>query len=123
MEYSYQFSEELQQEWDWSERYAAQPEILRYLEHVADRFDLRRDIAFDTRVRRAIFDERDGLWRIEIDRGDRGSRPLLHHGDGLPVLDAHAAASRASSPSQGDDLPHRPLAARAGRLHRAGASA
>ena len=53
MEYSYQFSEELQQEWEWSERYATQPEILRYIEHVADRFDLRRDIQLDTRVRAA----------------------------------------------------------------------
>ena len=50
LEYSYQFSEELQQEWEWSEKYATQPEILRYAEHVADRFDLRRDISFDTTV-------------------------------------------------------------------------
>ena len=48
--YSYSFSEELEQEWEWSERYAAQPEILRYLNHVDDRFDLRRDIQFGTRV-------------------------------------------------------------------------
>ena len=52
MEYSYSFSDELQQEWDWSERYAAQPEILRYANHVADRFDLRRTSSFDT-ARRA----------------------------------------------------------------------
>ena len=51
-EYSYSFSEELQQEWNWSERYAPQPEILRYANHVADRFDLRRDIQLDTRVDR-----------------------------------------------------------------------
>ena len=57
MEYSYQFSEELQQEWEWTERYAGQPEILRYANHVADRFDLRPDIQFDTRVVRATFDE------------------------------------------------------------------
>ena len=50
VQYSYQFSDELQQDWDWTERYAAQPEILRYANHVADRFDLRRDIQFDTRV-------------------------------------------------------------------------
>ena len=49
MQYSYSFSPELQQEWEWSERFAAQPEILRYANHVADRFDLRRDIQFDTR--------------------------------------------------------------------------
>ena len=57
MEYSYQFSDELQQEWEWTERYASQPEILRYLNHVADRFDLRRDIVLRTRVASAIFDE------------------------------------------------------------------
>ena len=50
LEYSYQFSDELQQEWEWSEKYATQPEILRYAEHVADRFDLRRDISFNTTV-------------------------------------------------------------------------
>ena len=56
MEYSYQFSEALQQEWEWSEKYATQPEILAYLEHVADRFDLRRHIAFDTRVAGVVLD-------------------------------------------------------------------
>ena len=56
-DYSYSFSPELDQEWTWSERYAAQPEILRYLRHVADRFDLRRDIRFRTRVHQARWDE------------------------------------------------------------------
>ena len=69
MEYSYQFSDELQQEWEWSERYAAQPELLRYADHVADRFDLRRDIQFDTRVTTAVFDEASGHWTIETDDG------------------------------------------------------
>ena len=69
MEYSYQFSEELQQEWVWSERYAAQPEILAYLEHVADRFDLRRDISFDTRVVSAVFDEDRDRWSVTADDG------------------------------------------------------
>ena len=55
MEYSYQFSDDLQQQWEWTERYAAQPEILRYANHVADRFDLRRDIQFDTRIASAAF--------------------------------------------------------------------
>ena len=64
MEYSYGFDEELQQEWEWTERYAPQPEILRYAEHVADRFDLRRDITFDTRVTAATFDEAAGTWRV-----------------------------------------------------------
>jgi cation diffusion facilitator CzcD-associated flavoprotein CzcO len=69
MEYSYQFSDELQQEWEWSERYAAQPEILRYADHVADRFDLRRDIEFETRVSAAVFDEAAGRWRISAADG------------------------------------------------------
>src|SRR5215475_4481438 len=57
MQYSYQFSRELEQEWDWAERYATQPEILRYANHVTDRFDLRRDIRFNTRVTAARFEE------------------------------------------------------------------
>jgi cation diffusion facilitator CzcD-associated flavoprotein CzcO len=73
MEYSYQFSEELQQEWNWTERYASQAEILRYLNHVADRFDLRRDIQLDTRITSAAFDEGAGRWRIETHRGERVS--------------------------------------------------
>ncbi|HVR28368.1 MAG TPA: NAD(P)/FAD-dependent oxidoreductase [Thermoanaerobaculia bacterium] len=66
MEYSYQFSKELQQEWEWSERYASQPEILRYIEHVADRFDLRRDIQLHTRVVAATFDQVTGRWDVEL---------------------------------------------------------
>lgn len=69
LEYSYSFSEDLRKDWQWTERYATQPEILRYLNHVADRFDLRRDIQFDTRVISATFDERDGRWTIATDRG------------------------------------------------------
>lgn len=71
MQYSFQFDPRLEQEWEWTERYAAQPEILRYAEHVADRFDLRRDIAFDTRVVSAVFDERADAWTVETDRGER----------------------------------------------------
>src|ERR1700733_4980237 len=56
IEYSYSFSEDLQQEWEWTERFAAQPEILRYLNHVADRFDLRPSIEFGPRVAAASFD-------------------------------------------------------------------
>jgi cation diffusion facilitator CzcD-associated flavoprotein CzcO len=73
MDYSYSFSDELQQEWRWTERYASQPEILTYVEHVADRFDLRRDIQLDTRVTAAHFDEATHRWHIETNRGDRVS--------------------------------------------------
>ena len=71
VEYSYQFSDALQQEWRWTERYPGQPEILRYLEHVADRFDLRRDIRFETTVSEAVFDEAEGCWRIATEDGAR----------------------------------------------------
>ena len=67
VEYSYSFDEDLQQEWEWTERYAGQPEILRYAEHVADRFDLRRDITFDTRVTSAMFDESNETWSTTTD--------------------------------------------------------
>jgi len=71
LQYSYSFSEELDQEWNWSEKYSPQPEILDYANHVADRFDLRRNIQFDTRVTRAAFDESTNLWQVETDQGDR----------------------------------------------------
>ncbi len=71
LEYSYQFSEELQQEWNWSEDYSPQDEILRYANHVADRFDLRRDIRFNTRVKAATFDDKSGRWTLETENGER----------------------------------------------------
>ena len=64
LDYSYSFSEELEQEWDWTERYPTGPEILRYLNHVADRFDLRRDIQLNTRVTGASYDEARGRWQV-----------------------------------------------------------
>ena len=73
MQYSFSFSEELEQDWEWSEKYSAQPEILSYANHVADRFDLRRDIQFDTRVTSITFDESQNYWTIKTDRGDQVS--------------------------------------------------
>jgi cyclohexanone monooxygenase len=73
MDYSYSFSDDLQQEWKWTERYASQPEILTYINHVADRFDLRRDIQLATRVTATVFDEVTKRWAIHTDRGDRVS--------------------------------------------------
>jgi cyclohexanone monooxygenase len=69
MQYSYSFSDELQREWDWSERYAPQHEILRYANHVADRFKLRPDIQLDTRVDRAAFDESANNWSVATSDG------------------------------------------------------
>ncbi|USG61279.1 NAD(P)/FAD-dependent oxidoreductase [Sneathiella marina] len=70
LEYSYQFSDELQQEWVWSERYATQGEILRYAHHVADRFDLRRDIQFDTHIAEMDFDEASNSWKTTTSDGE-----------------------------------------------------
>jgi cyclohexanone monooxygenase len=70
VEYSYSFSPELEQQWDWHERFAAQPDILRYLQHVADRFDLRRDIRFDTRVTSARFVRARAVWQLQTQCGD-----------------------------------------------------
>ncbi len=67
--YMYYFSKELVQEWEWSERYPQQPEILRYLNHVADKFDLRHDISFDTRVTSAHFDENKNQWVVNTQDG------------------------------------------------------
>jgi cyclohexanone monooxygenase len=70
LEYSFSFSEELEDEWQWSERYAPQPELLRYAEHVADRFDLRRDIKLNTRVSACHFHGETNRWTVTTDQGD-----------------------------------------------------
>jgi cation diffusion facilitator CzcD-associated flavoprotein CzcO len=64
MEYSFQFSEALQQEWRWTERYSPQPELLKYANHVADRFEMRHDIELNTRVSAAVFDELTQRWKV-----------------------------------------------------------
>jgi cyclohexanone monooxygenase len=68
-DYSYSFSPELEQEWRWTERYATQPEILRYINHVVERFDLRKDIQFNTRMTNATYDEALARWTIETEDG------------------------------------------------------
>ena len=73
LDYSYSFDPDLQQEWVWSERYAPQSEILAYIEHVADRFDLRRDIQLRTRVSAARFDEAEDRWEVTTEAGERFS--------------------------------------------------
>ena len=70
IEYSYSFSREIEQEWDWSEVMAPQPEIERYLNYVTDRFDLRKLIKFGTKVTDALYDEKTNLWTVKTDRGD-----------------------------------------------------
>ena len=70
IDYSYSFSEELQQEWNWTEKYATQAEILRYLRWVAERLDLRKDIMLNTRVNSAVLDEQTLRWTVTTDHGD-----------------------------------------------------
>lgn len=71
MQYSYSFSEEIQQEWDWSQLYAPQAEILRYINFVADKLNLRRNIQLNTRVKSASFDEAENHWMITTEAGER----------------------------------------------------
>ena len=80
--YCFSFSKELLQEWDWSGKYPEQPEILSYLNHVADRFDLRRNIQFSTRVNSARFVEEANLWQVETDQGDLVTARFLITGIG-----------------------------------------
>ena len=77
VQYSYSFSDELQQEWQWTERYAGQAEILRYANHVADRFDLRREIELNTNVASAVFDETSNRWSVTLDGGKRATAQHL----------------------------------------------
>jgi cyclohexanone monooxygenase len=82
IDYAYAFSPELLADWVWTERYAAQPEILRYLEHVADRFDLRRDIVFGTEIIAAVWDDATNRWALVTDAGDRVTAPVCVLGVG-----------------------------------------
>ena len=77
MQYSYSFDPELEQEWEWSERYSGQPEILRYANHVADRFDLRRDIQFETTVEHVDWVDDASQWRLRTDRGEFRARFVI----------------------------------------------
>jgi cyclohexanone monooxygenase len=77
LEYSYSFSEELEQEWEWTERYPRQPEIVKYINHVADRFDLRKDVQLNTRVTAAHFDEDANRWTVTTDDGKSSTTQYL----------------------------------------------
>jgi cyclohexanone monooxygenase len=70
LEYSFGFDADLEAEWEWSERYAPQPELLRYANHVAERFDLKRDIQFNTRIASAHWNEADGRWQVTSETGE-----------------------------------------------------
>src|SRR5690606_26552882 len=75
--YGYSFSKELLQEWDWQEHFAPQPETLRYLNYVADKFDLRRDIQFRSRVAAAHYREPSNSWEITLEDGSRHTTRFL----------------------------------------------
>ena len=85
--YGYAFSEELLQEWDWKEHYSGQPENERYLNYVADKFDLRRNIQLHARVASAVYDERAHCWQIHTEEGHRARAPFVIAAVG--VLSAH----------------------------------
>src|SRR5262249_31438485 len=75
--YGYSFSKELLEEWEWSEHFAGQPETLRYCQYVADKFDLRRDIQFQSRVTAAAFDENTRSWTVTLENEDRFTTGFL----------------------------------------------
>lgn len=83
LQYCFHFSPEIREEWFWSERFASQPELLRYFNYVADRFDLRRDIRFNARVISAVFNDDTNLWTVETDRGDVAEARYCIMGTGL----------------------------------------
>jgi cyclohexanone monooxygenase len=89
--YCYSFDPDLLQEWEWSERYPEQHEIRAYLEHVTERYDLAKDIRFDTRVTAATFDEDAGVWTVETDTGERVTARF--------VITAVGALSAANTPA------------------------
>jgi cation diffusion facilitator CzcD-associated flavoprotein CzcO len=103
LSYSYSFSPELEQEWEWTEKYPTQPEILRYLNHVADRFDLRRDITFGTTVVSARYDENAARWTVTTSSPRASS---AGGSGGSPPLASSAGGSGGSSPlaSTGGEL-------------------
>jgi len=81
--YSYSFDDDIQQEWDWTEKYAAQPEILAYIKHVADRLDVRRSISFRTSVTSAVFDDAHDVWHVTTDRGETVSATFVIAATGI----------------------------------------
>ena len=81
--YGYSFSQELLEEWDWTEHFSPQPETLRYLEYVANKFDLTKDIQFDSMVEKAIFNEENRYWEIQLSDSSIHRARFLITGIGL----------------------------------------
>ena len=95
--YGYSFSDELLQEWDWPEHFAAQPETLRYLNYVADKFDFRRDIQFNSRMIAAHFDDAASTWTITLESGEQVTAPLM-----ITALGPLSAFTMPNIPGVGD---------------------
>ena len=112
--YSFSFSPELEQVWEWSERYAPQPEILKYAVHVSERFDLRKDIRFNCKLKTAHFDESARVWRVTTAAGDTASAPMLIMATGClskpMVPNIEGLDSFAGKRYQASLWPHEPVA-------------
>ena len=111
--YGYSFSKELLQEWDWKEQFSPQPDTLEYLNHVADKFDLRRDMQFRSRVKCAAWDEAKTAWTVTLEDGKRATLDVPVHGD-RHAVDADAAGDRRPRELRGPSLssgrwPHTPV--------------
>ena len=112
--YGYSFSKELLNEWHWKERFSAQPENLRYLNYVADKFDLRKYMRFNRKVEAARFDEAQYLWRLKLDDGRELTCRFVILAIGLLSTPTLPRLEGMDS-FQGPLVPHLLLAARAGR--------
>ena len=118
IEYSYSFSDEIQQEWVWTETMPAQPEIEAYLNFVADRLDLRRDIRFNTEVVAMTFDEDAAVWAVDTEAGESFVAPFVVAAVRHPVGAAGTRHRRAWTTFAGTSLLHQPLAEGRRRPHR-----
>lgn len=111
--YSFSFDEELEQEWEWTERYSTQAEILEYAEHVTDHFDLRRDMRFERRVDSAHYDEAANRWRVTTEQGDSASAQFLIMATGclsVPTLpDIEGLDDFKGKRYQASAWPHEPI--------------
>ena len=117
IEYSYSFSDEIQQEWVWTETMPAQPEIEAYLNFVADRLDLRRDIRFNTNVVSMTFDEDAATWTVKTEAGESVHRAVRRRRRRHP-LRAAGTRHRGDGHVRGHLAVHQPLAQARRRPHR-----
>ena len=115
--YGYSWSKELLQEWDWKEHFSGQPENERYLNYVADKFDLRRDIQFNSRVKSAVYDEKANRWEIELESGQRARAQFLIAAVGI-LSARYTPPFRGNRQLQGRVVSHLALAEGKSELHR-----